>query len=101
MFSRGGSGRPDWLKLALGWLRTPRFSPLDMTTENRSVLAFNLSFMGDRLDVLGRAMEELLEAAAHGELEPLPVTTLPFLEVAAAHRALESGTTTGKLVLLV
>ena len=36
MFARGGaSGRPDWLRLALGWLRTPRFSPLDMTTQNR------------------------------------------------------------------
>ena len=99
MFARGGGGRPDWLRLAAGWLRTPRFSPLDMTTRNRSVLAFNLSLMGERLDVLGRAMQELLGAAAAGALAPLPVRTLPFEAVADAHRALESGTTTGKLVL--
>lgn len=101
MFARGGRGRPDWLRLALGWLRTPRFSPLDMTTRNRSVLAFNLSFMGERLDVLGRAMQDLLEAAGRGALAPLPVRTLPFEAVADAHRALESGATTGKLVLEV
>lgn len=101
MFARGGDGRPDWLRLAAGWLRTPRFSPLDMTTRNRSVLAFNLSFMGERLDVLGRAMQELLDAAAAGALAPLPVRTLPFESVADAHRALESGATTGKLVLEV
>jgi NADPH:quinone reductase-like Zn-dependent oxidoreductase len=99
MFARGGGGRPDWLRLAVGWLRTPRFSPLDMTTRNRSVLAFNLSFMGERLDVLGRAMQELLDAAAAGALAPLPVRTLPFESAVEAHRALESGTTTGKLVL--
>lgn len=101
MFAKGGRGRPDWLRLALGWLRTPRFSPLDMTTSNRSVLAFNLSFMGERLDVLGRAMQELLDAAAAGELAPLPSRTLPFAAAAEAHRALESGATTGKLVLEV
>jgi len=101
MFARGGSGRPDWLRLAWGWLRTPRFSPLDMTTRNRSVLAFNLSFMGERLDVLGRAMQELLDAAGSGALQPLPTRTLPFAAAADAHRALESGTTTGKLVLEV
>lgn len=99
MFDKGGRGRPAWLKLALGWLATPRFSPLDMTTRNRSVLAFNLSFMGERLDVLGRAMDELLAAAAEGALAPLPSRTLPFERVADAHRALESGATTGKLVL--
>ena len=38
-------GRLNWLRLALDWLRTPRFNPLRMTQENRSVLAANLSFL--------------------------------------------------------
>src|SRR5687768_7030601 len=39
MFDRNPSrGRFSWLKLAIGWLRTPRFDPLRMTNENRSVL---------------------------------------------------------------
>ena len=38
-------GRPGWLKLAWDYLRTPRFNPLDLTTDNTSVLAFNLSWI--------------------------------------------------------
>lgn len=38
MLPRGG-GRPNWLKLAYDYLRTPRFNPLDLTNDNRSVLA--------------------------------------------------------------
>ena len=49
---RGGVlGPVQWLGLARDWLRTPRFNPLDMTSSNRSVLAFNLSFLFDRRDI--------------------------------------------------
>ena len=96
---RKGLGRAPWLKLARDWLRTPRFNPLDMTQTNRSVLAFNLSFMTHRHDVLARAMRQLLGWANERRVEPLPVQSFGFADVAKAHRALESGTTTGKLVL--
>ena len=42
----------------------------------------------------------MLEWMAAGEIRPLDVTTWPFDDVSDAHRALESGTTTGKLVLV-
>ncbi|HEX7047959.1 MAG TPA: zinc-binding dehydrogenase [Gammaproteobacteria bacterium] len=100
MFRRG-FGRAPWFKLARGWLGTPRFNPLRMTQENRSVLAFNLSFMMDRQEVLARAMQQLLDWANDDCIQPLPVTTFAFDDVAGAHRALESGETTGKLVLRV
>ena len=98
---RKGHGRAPWPKLARDWLRTPRFNPLDMTQSNRSVLAFNLSFMTHRHDVLERAMRQLLGWAHDDRISPLPVKILPFHEVAKAHRLLESGETTGKLVLSV
>lgn len=93
-------GRPRWPQLAAGWLRTPRFDPLAMTQEGRSVLCFNLSYLYDRRDILGAAMGDLLAWLAAGEIALPPVTTLPFDRVADAHRALESGQTTGKLVLV-
>lgn len=95
-----GRGRPSWLKLAWHWLRTPRFDPLDMTNLNRSVMAFNLSYLFDRRDLLEEAMGRLLGWAADGSLRPWPITTFPLADVAAAHRALESGATVGKLVLV-
>lgn len=94
-----GRGRPSWPKLAVDWLRTPRFNPLDLTTRNRSVLGFNLSYMFERREMLAEAMGELLGWLRDGRLRPPAVQAYPLSEVAAAHRALESGTTVGKLVL--
>lgn len=99
MLPRRG-GRPSWIKLAWDFLRTPRFNPLKMTTQNRSVLAFNLSFLFDRTDLLLEAMGQLLHWLGEGQIQPPSVTTYPFEEVAWAHRDIESGNTTGKLVLL-
>lgn len=100
MLPRRG-GTPSWARLAWSWLRTPRFSPLAMTGENRSVMGFNLSYLFARHDVLRRAMGELLTHVAAGRMTSPPVTELPFDEVAEAHRRLESGATVGKLVLIV
>ena len=100
MFARG-RGRPDWLRLAWGWLRTPRFNPLELTGENKSLLAFNLSYLFDRTDLLTLAMRDLLGWVADGRLRPPEVTTFPFDRASDAQRALETGTTTGKLALIV
>jgi synaptic vesicle membrane protein VAT-1 len=92
-------GKPSWLRLALDWLRTPRFNPLDLTGDNRSVLAFNLSYLFEREDLLSEGMTRLLGWFSAGQLRPPPVTSFALERVADAHRALESGQTTGKLVL--
>ena len=94
-------GIPKRLRLAWDWLRTPRFSPFDLTTHNRSVLGFNLSYLFDHGTTLQRGMQQILEWQAAGKLRLPAVTQYPFDAVAAAHRALESGQTTGKLVLVI
>ena len=93
-------GRPNWLRLAWDYLRTPRFSPLDLCDQNRSVLAFNLSYLFEQHDLLQRAMAQLLEQLADGKLQAPTVTAYPLRQVAQAHAALESGNTVGKLVLV-
>ncbi len=92
-------GRINWLKLAWHWLRTPRFNPLQMTTANKSVVTFNLSFLFDRTDLLHCAMEEMLGWVEAGRVNVAKVTTYRASEVGHAHRDLESGKTSGKLVL--
>ena len=94
-------GRPNWLKLAADYLRTPRFNPLQLTTDNRSVLAFNLSFVSSRTDLLVPAMTQILQGFTEGRLRAPPVTRYPLADVARAHADLESGRTVGKLVLEV
>jgi len=94
-------GRPNWLKLARDYLRTPRFNPLKLTTDNKSVLAFNLSFVSQRADLLVPAMENILRGFAEGWLQAPPVKRYPLGDAARAHADLESAQTVGKLVLEV
>jgi NADPH:quinone reductase-like Zn-dependent oxidoreductase len=93
-------GRPNWAKLAADWIRTPRFDPLNMTKDSRSVLAFNLSYLFDRQDILDEGMTLLETCLRDGSFAPPPVETYPLEDVARAHRDIESGRTVGKLVLL-
>ena len=98
MLPRKG-GRAKWLKLALAYLRTPRFNPLELTQKNRSVMGFNLSYLFDRADILEEGMSQILGWASGGEVVCPKVTTYALADVAEAHRALESAQTVGKLVL--
>lgn len=99
MLPRGGK-KVRWSRLAWAWLRTPRFDPLALTTHNRSVMGFNLSYMFDRNALLQTAMQRLQRLVEQGVLEPAPTRSFPLSEVARAHRELESGRTIGKLVLV-
>ncbi len=99
MLPRGGQRR-NWLKLAWHYWRTPRFDPLRMTNSNRSVLAYNLSYMTSQVPLLQRAIGELLGWVVEGRLQMPAVTAYPLSKAAEAQRALESGETVGKLVLV-
>lgn len=94
------SGMPNYLKLSLAYLRTPKFNPINMHTKNRSLITFNLSFLFDRKDLLQIAMDSLYSWLKQRKIRLPKVTTYPFEEVARAHRDLQSGLTTGKLVLV-
>lgn len=99
MLSRG-SGRRNWLKLAVTFLRTPRFGPLNLTNDNKSVMAFNLSYLFERKDVLASAIPDFVRWLESGQIRFPAVQTFPLSAVQEAHRALQSGATVGKLVLI-
>ncbi len=72
-----------------------------MTQENKSLIAFNLSFLFHRRDLFQEAMQDLLKWVEEGKIKAPVVQSYPFEKVVDAHRALESGTTVGKLILKI
>lgn len=96
-----GRGTPNWLKVIKDYLMTPKFNPLNMTGDNHSVLAFNLSYLFDQQHLMNDALKMILKWFKEGKLSPPPLTTYSFNEVQNAHRALESGQTVGKLLLRI
>lgn len=68
---------------------------------NKTVSGFNLAaFSGAFPTEAGRALRRAVAAAASGELR-VQVEEFPLTRAAEAHRRIESGSTTGKLVLAV
>jgi synaptic vesicle membrane protein VAT-1 len=99
MFPKTG-GRVNWIKLMIDFLRTPRFNPLSMTSENKSLITFNLSFLFGRKDLFAEGMKDLLQWYHDGKLVCPPVKSYPMEQVGQAHKDLESGKTIGKLVIM-
>ncbi len=70
-----------------------------MTIDNKSLIAFNLSYLFHRMDLLKESMQDLMKWVAEGKIKAPALQSYPFDRVAEAHRALESGSTVGKLIL--
>ena len=94
------AGIPNYFKLAYEFFfRVPRFNPLNMTQDNKSLIAFNLSYLFHRKDLLAEAMADLVKWVEEEKITAPALQVFPWDKVADAHRALESGKTVGKLVL--
>lgn len=100
MFPKTG-GKVNWPKLIKDFLRTPRFNPLSMTSENKSLVTFNLSFLFARDDLFTEGMSDLLNWYKEGKIKAPLIKSFPMDQVGEAHKTLESGQTIGKLVLTI
>jgi NADPH:quinone reductase-like Zn-dependent oxidoreductase len=95
--TRGGF--PNYFKLAYEYFKIPRWSPLNMMDKNKSLITFQLSYLFHREDLLEESMNALLRWVEEGKIKAPPLQLYSYDKVADAHRALESGTTVGKLIL--
>jgi len=99
MFSH--SGKKNLPKLIWYYLRTPRFNPFDLTGSNKTISGFNLIYLFEKIKLFHQIMADLLKWDSEGLIPSMPVTTFPFEDVVSAHRAIESGKSVGKLVLVI
>ena len=99
MLPQSASGRMNYLKAAWGLIRMPKFDPLRLLTDNKSVIGFNLSFLFDRDDLVTEGMEVLLSLVRDGKIHAPKVTAFSYEQVGKAHHLIESGQSTGKIVL--
>jgi NADPH:quinone reductase-like Zn-dependent oxidoreductase len=93
-----GKNRPNYLTAAWKYLRRPKYDVMDMISENRSVMAFNLIWLWDQVEL----MKELLGDMMAVDITPPYVGhEFAFDQAHEAIDCLRSGKTIGKVVLLV
>jgi NADPH:quinone reductase-like Zn-dependent oxidoreductase len=87
--------------LAAGWkiLRWPRFGPLSLMNENRTVAGVNLGHLWNEETIVRPQIEALLAYARAGRIRPRVDRTFPLAEAAQAHRYIHGRRNIGKVVL--
>lgn len=89
------------LALALEWLRQPRFSPLHMLPDNKTVSGFNLVYMFEHEEMTRKMLPDLASEWLAGKLDVHVDRTFPLQEAGAAQEHLRRRSSIGKVILSV
>lgn len=79
--------------------RFPRFGPLALMSDNRSVAGVNLGHVWNETALLGPQMDALLGYARDGRITPRVDRTFSFSQAADAHRYIHERRNIGKVLL--
>jgi NADPH:quinone reductase-like Zn-dependent oxidoreductase len=93
------SDKLNFISLVVNYFKTPRFNAINLTSDNKSVLGFNLSFLFDKKELLNEAMTKLIDLYEQEKIMSPKVTSFTYQEVASAHGLIESGKSTGKIAI--
>ena len=85
--------------MALRMQNMPKFDSMAMGSENKAVLAFNLSFFADEREMLSSLFSKILEWISDGKLHCPRVVEMPMKDIREAHALIQTGSTVGKIVL--
>jgi alcohol dehydrogenase len=92
------SSHPDWINAVRNYLFRPKLDPLSMISQNKSVMAFNLIWMWDKIEELSSLLKEVLAL----ELKPQLIgKEFPFEDAKGALNYFKSGKSIGKVILKV
>ncbi len=79
--------------------RVPRFSPMTLMGENRTVAGVNMGHLWGETELLTGQIRHLLELYEAGKIKPHIGGSFPFSRAAEAHAELEYGRNLGKVIL--
>lgn len=90
--------RPNYFKVIWKFLTRPKIDPLKLTDTNKGILGFNLIYLYEKSELMHRYLAEM-EKLDIGK--PRVGHTIPFDRLPEAVKLLQSGKTTGKVVVTV
>lgn len=92
-----GKNRPNYFSAAFKYLKRPKYDVMDMISDNKSVMAFNLIWLWQEVELLTQLIEDMQEI----KISPPHVGhEFNFDKAPQAIERLRSGSSLGKVVLL-
>jgi len=89
----------SWFKMLLRMVQMPRFDPMALVLESKSVAGFNLSFFADERELIDGYLRQLLSWIEADKLKLPQVTTFQMHEIDRAHELIQSGNSIGKIII--
>ena len=94
-----GGEKRNLAKAAAALARTPRFNPIKMASESKTVVGLNMLRLWDSRGNLDEFIEPLTQWAAQGLIRPVIADSFPLERAGDAHRVLQERRNVGKVVL--
>jgi NADPH:quinone reductase-like Zn-dependent oxidoreductase len=96
-----GTGKTRSLLTAIGaFLKMPKWNPMKLMGDNKTVTGINMEHMFDHQDVVLPQLTTLIDMYRRGEIKPYYDRTFKFEEAPAAHHYLHDRKAKGKLLLV-
>jgi NADPH:quinone reductase-like Zn-dependent oxidoreductase len=89
----------EWIRMAKKMSTMPKFDPMDLVVENKSVLGFNLSFFAAEKDLVSSLFDQVCDWLKIGALKCPRVVTMDIAQIGEAHSLIQSGSSIGKIVI--
>jgi NADPH:quinone reductase-like Zn-dependent oxidoreductase len=100
-FSTAAKGeKRNLFRAAVGYLRSPRFSPMELMDSNRTVSGTNMGHLFSRVDLLASSFADLMKMYDRGEVRPYVDKTFSFDDAPKAHHYIHERKARGKVLLV-
>jgi NADPH2:quinone reductase len=99
--SLSGKGGLNPLKTAMTFARMVPIVPAALISSNKALLGFNLGTLKSKVEYFQESGGELIRLQAKGVLRPVIGKVFHFRDIVAAHHALQTRQTIGKVIVVV
>ena len=89
----------NWVKVISRVGKMPRYDPMDLMLNSKSVSGFNLSFFEAEHDLIVSYFNQISDWISDGTISVVEPTVFPITDIREAHVLIQSGTSKGKIVI--
>ncbi len=77
----------------------PKFDPMQMCMDSKTVAGFNLSFFADERQLIETYLVQIVEWINNGQITVQDAKVFDIQDIGKAHELIQSGSSVGKIIV--